>query len=343
LRLILVAHHLVVDAVSWRILLPDLIAGYAQVTAGKPAEIPPVGTSASAWAGALAKLAEQPQVVADAEFWRHQAGAALPLHRPPRGALERNVRHGERILPEPATRLLLREVPRAYHTTIEDVLLTALATAVARLTGQREVTVMREGHGREQHLVHGVDLSRTVGWLTALAPARLCLPDDDALPAALTAIKEQLRAVPHEGLSYGMLRHLADNPVMPRSTPLVSFNYLGQLHESTRPGGDPALLLSPAPEPAAAAHHPENRRPNLLDITGITTGGRLRLTFSYDNTAGDRETVEALADETLRVVHELIDHCTRVDTGRYTPSDFPESGLDQRQLDSLVAELTDLR
>ena len=342
LRLALVAHHLVVDGVSWRILLEDLRTGYEQVVAGDPVRLAPAGTPPSGWAYALSRLAAEPAVAADATFWRAQTGADLPAARAPGGALERDVVHEDYHLPAEETRQLLREVPRAYRTDVQDVLLTALTLALARLTGRREVRLAVEGHGREQHLVPGTDLSRTVGWLTAIAPIRLTLPETDELPASLIAVKEQLRAIPHEGLSYGLLRYCVPEQVVAADDPVISVNYLGQVDASPAAGGRAGTLrLGTAPEPVPPAHHPANRRPFPLELTGVTVGGRLRLTFSRDRSADTGE-ARALAEETLVALRELIAHCAGGGTGRYSPSDFPESGLDQAQLDSLVGELTEL-
>ncbi|SNR35448.1 non-ribosomal peptide synthase domain TIGR01720/amino acid adenylation domain-containing protein [Actinomadura mexicana] len=357
-RLALLAHHLIIDGVSWRILLDDLHAGFRQAAAGAPVRLPPATTPTSAWSRALSELAHAPETEADLEFWLAQtaadpAGPEPDLRHPPERAGEADTARTTVGLDAEQTRLLLREVPRAYRTHIDDVLLTALARALTRTTPSNDVSLWLEGHGREQHLVDGADLSRTLGWFTSIAPVRLSLPPGDDPGTALKAVKEQLRAVPHHGLSYGLLRHLHSahaSTLAARPAPRVGFNYLGQFDsaitgEHTEPGGHdgPALRLRRAPESPPPAFHPDNSRPHLLDIDAITIDGHLNITFSYSAAHYSDQAVERLAEETIANLRELISHCTGRGAGGYTPSDFPESGLDQGGLDTLLTALTEDR
>ncbi|MFL6120970.1 amino acid adenylation domain-containing protein [Actinophytocola sp.] len=345
-RLLLTAHHLVVDGVSWRVLLEDLHVGYAQAMAGRPVELQAAGTPPGAWAGALGRLATTEDIEREAEVWREQrteGGAPLMLPDAPERPMEADTEHVEVVLDATATTRLLREVPVAYRTHIDDVLLTALLRAFAAATGRQELTLALEGHGREQHLVDGADLARTVGWLTSIAPVRLVLPSTDDPGTALKSVKEQLRAIPHSGLSHGVLRYLhprLGDELAALPEPTVSFNYLGQFDTPAVGGDTPAgPLLEPAPEPQPPAHHPDNHRPHPLEITGITSGGRLRLTFSYGARHYAHDDVARLAHDTIDQLTALIDHCVSVRHGGFTPSDFPEAGLDQEQLDMLLAGL----
>ncbi|MEU8305812.1 amino acid adenylation domain-containing protein [Actinomadura sp. NPDC048955] len=357
-RLALLAHHLITDGVSWRILLDDLHAGFRQAATGAPVRLAPATTPISAWSRALGELAHAPETEADLDFWLSQtsvdpAGPEPDLPHPPEHAREADTERTTVGLDAEDTRLLLREVPRAYRTHIDDVLLTALTMALTRSTLSDHASLWLEGHGREQHLVDGADLSRTLGWFTSIAPVRLTLPPGDDPEAALKAVKEQLRAVPHHGLSYGLLRYLhsAHAPTLAaRPAPRVGFNYLGQFDtaiagENTEPGGHdgPALRLRRAPEPLPPAFHPENARPHLLDVDAITIDGHLDITFSYSAAHYGARTIERLAEETLASLRGLIAHCTGPGAGGYTPSDFPESGLDQGGLDTLLTALTEER
>ncbi|NYD44504.1 amino acid adenylation domain-containing protein/non-ribosomal peptide synthase protein (TIGR01720 family) [Actinomadura luteofluorescens] len=357
-RLALLAHHLIIDGVSWRILLDDLHAGFRQAATGAPVRLAPATTPISAWSRALGELAHSPETEADLDFWLSQtsvdpAGPEPDLPHPPEHAREADTEQTTVGLDAEDTRLLLREVPRAYRTHIDDVLLTALTMALTRSTLSDHASLWLEGHGREQHLVDGADLSRTLGWFTSIAPVRLTLPPGDDPEAALKAVKEQLRAVPHHGLSYGLLRYLHAvhaSTLAARPAPRVGFNYLGQFDtaiagENTEPGGHdgPALRLRRAPEPLPPAFHPENARPHLLDVDAITIDGHLDITFSYSAAHYGARTIERLAEETLASLRGLIAHCTGPGAGGYTPSDFPESGLDQGGLDTLLTALTEER
>ncbi|MCP4656603.1 MAG: non-ribosomal peptide synthetase, partial [bacterium] len=197
-----------------------------------------------------------------------------------------------------ATRALLGEVPKAYRTRIDEVLLTALAMACAPWTGEQRLLVELEGHGREE-FIEGVDLSRTVGWFTSIHPLRLELPDDGP-GTALKAIKEQVRAVPNRGVGYGLLRYLRGDDALSRRLAAlpsaeVSFNYLGQF--------DPVLpdsaLLKPARESAGLSAGLEGQRRHLLEINAQISGGQLRLDWRYSRELHRRDTIRALADRYL--------------------------------------------
>jgi non-ribosomal peptide synthase protein (TIGR01720 family) len=348
-RLALLAHHLVIDGVSWRVLLDDLRTGFRQAAAGAPVRLPAAGTPVSAWAHALAELARTREITADLPYWLAQTDRATSfapdVPDAPDTATEADTAEVRVSLDAEQTRLLLREVPRAYRTHIDDVLLTALALAIADETGVPETLLLLEGHGREQHLVRDADLARALGWFTSLAPVRLAVPPGADHGSALKAVKEQLRALPAHGLSYGLLRYLHPDhgpELAARPDPVVSFNYLGQFDTTiTAVLGDGDLALRQAPEPAPPAYHPGNRRPHLLDVVAVTTGGRLAITFAYSTRHYTGAIVRRLADRTTTHLDALITHCVRDDAGGYTPSDFPESGLDQEQLDLLLTALAD--
>jgi non-ribosomal peptide synthase protein (TIGR01720 family) len=238
------------------------------------------------------------------------------------------------------TSRLRREVPRAYRTHVDDVLLTALGRATVAVTGERELVLALESHGRETELVHDADLSGTVGWFTAIAPIRLTVPDAD-LGDALTAVKEQLRAIPMRGIGYGLLRYLNPRTADELATlpwPTVSFNNLGVFDTTVDAAGDP-FVLRPSPETDPPAHHPDNRRPHLLDITAIVEDDALLMVFSHSPSHHPAGTVQALAHRTIDELRALIEHCTGRTRTVFTPSDFPESGLDATQLTQLLADV----
>ncbi|WP_345033421.1 condensation domain-containing protein, partial [Kutzneria kofuensis] len=194
-KLALTINHLVVDGVSWRIILEDMESAYH----GRP--LPAKTTSYVDWAHRIAAH----DFSADLAYWESAAetDGSLPTDR--QGTPTTSETITVRLDPE-TTDALLRKVPEAYRTQANDVLLSALGRALAEWTGRNEVLVGLEGHGRED-IVDGVDLSRTVGWFTAEYPVALDIPAGD-WGETLKAVKEQLRAVPSKGLGYGALRHL---------------------------------------------------------------------------------------------------------------------------------------
>jgi amino acid adenylation domain-containing protein/non-ribosomal peptide synthase protein (TIGR01720 family) len=341
-RLFLVLHHLIVDGVSWRILLADLEAACRALAAGSGgADLLPVGTSLGRWGARLAAEARAGSAAEELGFWLQQVRDIPPLPVAWTGG-ENTVASARRLvaeLDEETTRALLQDVPAAYRTQINDVLLTSLAQAFAGWTGAERLLVDLEGHGREE-LFDGVDLSRTVGWLTAIYPVVLELDRRERNPGErLKSVKEQLRQIPRKGLGHGILGYLGDEATAAAlralPAPQVAFNYLGQLDRGLPEGS----LFALAPESVGEPYSPRQRRPWLLEISGGVMGGRLRLTWTYSESFHDARTIQGVIDHFLSALRELIEHCRTSGEGGITPSDFPAARANQKDLDKLMARI----
>ncbi|HEY0514544.1 MAG TPA: amino acid adenylation domain-containing protein [Thermoanaerobaculia bacterium] len=325
-RLLLTAHHLVVDGVSWRVLLEDLTASYRGL------ELPAKTTSWKRWAELLAGHARSPALAAELPYWLALPPEVPPLPRDLAGAAARaSVSVG--LSPE-ETRALLQEVPEVYRTQVNDLLLAALARAFAAWTGEGTLRVALEGHGREE-IFPGVDLSRTVGWFTTLFPVALTLPPGGGPREAILAVKETLGAVPGRGLGYGLLRYLAGPEPGERlaalPTPQVSFNYLGRF--------DPAVEGGPfrfAPEPVRGTEGEAVSGSPLFAVDALVLGDRLRVNWSYDPGLHLPATAERLARGFSAEISALVEHCLSPGAGGVTPSDVPLAGLGQEELDRLL-------
>jgi amino acid adenylation domain-containing protein/non-ribosomal peptide synthase protein (TIGR01720 family) len=340
-RLLIAAHHLVVDAVSWQFVAADLESAYRQAARGESVALPPKTTSFKAWAERLADHARSDAARAEAAFWTAQAAAGdapLPVDREGGSNTEGEADYVVAALEEAETRALLTDVPPVYGTQINDVLLAGLARAFGRWTGEAALWVDVEGHGREE-LFEGMDLSRTAGWFTAIHPLRLDVPEEPG--AALKAAKEQLRAVPARGVGFGLLRWMGDDAtrhaLAALPVPRVSFNYLGQMDGAAGPAGD--ALLVPADGELGTLRSPSNPRTHLLSIDAAVMSGRLHVNWTYAPAVHDRATIERLAAGYLDALRELVAHCRDPQAGGYTPSDFALAGLDQEGLDALLGQL----
>ena len=150
-QLALIIHHLAVDGVSWRILLEDLNIAWAQHHSGQPVALPAAGTSFARWASLLAEHAHAAAVVEQADTWRQVAAApaALPAVQPERDTYA-SAGHLSVSLDTETTRMLLGEVPAAFHAGIQDILLIAFGLAWAEFlgTGGAPIGIDVEGHGR---------------------------------------------------------------------------------------------------------------------------------------------------------------------------------------------------
>nr|BFE70473.1 hypothetical protein GCM10020092_037740 [Actinoplanes digitatis] len=348
-RLLILAHHGVVDEVSWRILVPDLRAAFQD----EP-RLLPVPFSLRTWSHRMAAAATEPDRVAEAALWtevlRGGPGDALPAAGPQDvfgAARSLSVRLG------PAdTAALLTAVPAAFRADAEDAMLTALAMAVTswRPGPAGGVLVDVEGHGR-QDLPGGADLSRTVGWFTTLHPERLdpklpgwerAGPSDPRLGAALKRVKEQRRRLPDRGLGYGLLRYL--NPrtaavLAAHPAPRIGFNYLGRV------AGDDGADWSPAPESDAAGPGADPRlaMPHTLGVTAAIEDGPdgpiLTAAFAWPDRLLTVHDVRALGEAWLSALRLLGAHAARPGAGGLTPSDVRPAEVGQEELSRWEASL----
>ncbi|MCP1417865.1 amino acid adenylation domain-containing protein/non-ribosomal peptide synthase protein (TIGR01720 family) [Pseudomonas laurylsulfativorans] len=339
-RLFIAIHHMVVDGVSWRVLLDDLQTVYRQLDAQQAVKLPAKTSAFKDWAARLQAYAGSESLREELGWWQAQlAGptAGLPCDRPDGG---RQNRHGQTVsvrLDSERTRQLLQQAPSAYRTQVNDLLLTALARVLCRWSGQPSALIQLEGHGRET-LFDEIDLTRTVGWFTSAYPLRLTpsnIEEAAGQGASIKAIKEQLRAVPHKGLGHGVLRYLADEQSRQSMAALpqapITFNYLGQFDQSF--GSD--ALFHPLDEAIGAAHDANAPLPNELSVDSQVYGGELVLRWTFSAERFDPSTIGELADAYLGELSSLIEHCLRDDAGGLTPSDFPLAQLSQAQLDAL--------
>ncbi|MDQ7803079.1 non-ribosomal peptide synthase/polyketide synthase [Amycolatopsis sp. A133] len=306
-RLFLAAHHVVVDAVSWRILLDDLDTAYRQAARGVPADLGPRTTSFRDWAHRLRDHVRAGGFDDELAYWTGlPASGELPVDRDGGGTGTAEVTV---VLGSDDTTALLRSAPSAYRTRVNDVLLTALAWALARWTGRPDVSIALEGHGRED-VLDGVDLNRTVGWFTTLYPVALSInaaaadeADSPDWRTLVKSVRKQLRAVPGNGFGYGALRHLGEADVRERLAgsgpqPQISFNYLGQWEGSGSAGTAASeSLYTEVCGSLGLDHDPAEHHPHLLDLVGAVQDGELVFSLIYQPGRHDRQTVEAVAGD----------------------------------------------
>ncbi|MBW4717721.1 non-ribosomal peptide synthase/polyketide synthase [Saccharothrix obliqua] len=285
--LLLVAHHLVVDGVSWRILLDDLETAYGGGDLGAKT------TSFQEWARRLADHAADGGFDGEVAYWDK------PVPPGPRASAPGEVETVE--LSEADTEALLRGAPAAYRTRVNDVLLAALAWALARWTGSPTVSVDLEGHGRED-LFDGVDLSRTVGWFTTVFPVELTVPDGD-WRSRVKAVRRQLRSVPGNGIGYGALRQ--HGRLRAGGVPAVAFNYLGQFDTgSAEEGLYRAVLPSVGRE-----HDPADQGDHLVDVVGEAGGGRLGFSWYYHPDVHSPDEVRRVVADFASALRAIAEDC----------------------------------
>jgi non-ribosomal peptide synthase protein (TIGR01720 family) len=341
-RLLMVMHHLVIDGVSWRILMDDFQSIYQQLVTKKDVQLPLKTTSYKYWSEKLVEYATSRASLDELDYWTELSGKArtsLPLDYPGGENTETSGQLIQKELNVADTQSLLHDVPTAYGTEINDALLLALVSSISDWTGSRAHFVDLEGHGRED-IFEDVDISRTVGWFTSIFPVYLQLVDEKDPGQALIQVKEQLRKMPNRGIGYSLLRYLCDDKtvherLIDQPRPEISFNYLGQVDQSL-PENSPFSL---APESKGTERSKSGDRMYSLIISGNISQGRLQMNWSYSSNMYRSETIDRLAEQFMQKLRELIQHCLMLDAVSYTPSDFEDVNLDQDEIDDLLEEI----
>ncbi|MFE0020273.1 non-ribosomal peptide synthase/polyketide synthase [Amycolatopsis sp. NPDC059021] len=327
-RLLILIHHLVIDGVSWRVLLPDLAAAWEAVSAGRTPELSPVDTSFRRWSEALAERAVDATRASELARWKAvlSGGSPIPVDRPLDHSrdVEGTLRSLSLTLPPELTGPLLGRVPAAFRATVNDVLLTGLALAVAdwrRRHGGGAATAVLvdlEGHGREEELAGGADLSRTVGWFTSVVPVCLDIGPVDladafaggaAAGAALDRVHSHLDELSASGIGFGLLRYLnpeTGHELAGLPTPQIEFNYMGRF------GHPEETDWSYAPEADAADLGADPGKPvsHSLTVNALTEdragGPELGAYWSWPDAVLTEESVRDLAETWFRALGALI-------------------------------------
>ncbi|WP_156624407.1 condensation domain-containing protein, partial [Mycobacterium sp. 852002-30065_SCH5024008] len=351
-QLVLIIHHLAVDGVSWRILLEDLNIAWAQHHSGQPVALSVVGTSFARWSGLLDKYAHAPEVVARLDAWRQVA--TTPVLLPPvqpRADTYASAGQLSVSLDAETTRLLLGEVPAAFHAGVQDILLIAFGLAFVEFLGPAAapVGIDVEGHGRHEEIARRVDLSRTVGWFTTKYPVALAVGGLDwsqvvageaALGAVIKDVKEQLRTLQHP-LTYGLLRYLNPDVELDASDPVIGFNYFGRLGgraetsaELWRLDRDGLSLTGAATAVAMPLMHTVELNAATVDTEA---GPHLQAAWTWARSALDEQQVSRLSQLWFEALAGI---CTHVQDGGggLTPSDIMPARLSQAQIDELCRQ-----
>ena len=334
-RLLFVIHHLVIDGVSWRILLSDLQTAYQQLTQGQPIQLPLKTTSFKQWAEYLQTYANSDEISNFSFHFSSSKAEKLKNDFPNIIATSEQI---DIILSQEHTQALLKEVPQAYNTQINDILLTALVQTFAHRTGQTSVLIDLEGHGRSEFF-DNLNLSRTVGWFTNIVPINLDLEklsDINNPGEAIKCIKEQLR-IPNNGIDYNVWRYLKANQTqdIELPSPEISFNYLGQFDSMLTASN----LFELAKESPGLTQDPNSERPHLLEINGSIIEEQLKLTWTYSKHFYEKSVIDNLGEKYLEALIKLIEHCQSPNAGGYTPSDFSLAELEQNQLDDILDQV----
>ncbi|MDA1604521.1 condensation domain-containing protein, partial [Bacillus cereus] len=335
-HLVIVIHHLIIDGVSWGILLEDLETAYEQAVSGEKIKLPEKTTSYKEWTTELWDYAKE-EVVNEKAYWEDvENRLVVPSSLAVRQSINQKRWYSKQLvrqLNKEKTDLLLKQAHRAYNTEINEILLAAFALAMKEQFGIEELPLDLEGHGRET-FSEDVDVSRTIGWFTSVFPVVLEAGREEKLGAAIKSVKDLLRRIPQKGMGYGLLYCKELQTIEERPSPPVSFNYLGQfeLHEnegrSLHLGNSSSL---------------ENERTHMLDLNLAVINGVLEINLEYHECEFDRNEIEQLLNAYTETLEKMVDHCIeKEDDGEKTLSDFDDQRLTDEELDHIYELLEDM-
>ena len=345
--LYLIAHHLIVDAVSWRILVEDLNQAYNQILNNQPISLPRKTSSYKNWTTSLQTLADSEQIIQDIPEWQNifstQSGT-IPIDYPvnrDRNTAESAVTVEWQLTPG-ETQTLLKTATITKHASVQEIMLAALLKTLKDAYKSDAWTIDLEAHGREE-IIDKLDISRTVGWFTCLYPILLQYkaPSSDA-DLLLKAVKTQIRAIPHHGISFGLLRYISKNK--PLTTILanslsadISFNYLGQTDNLPKSDG----LFSISNAPTGTGLFDKQKRPHLLAINARIQNECLNVNFSYSKNIHSYITIKKLGESYLNNLRLYLTDTTSTSSSFYSATDFHLVKLSENELDSILLDLED--
>lgn len=341
-RLFLVAHHLIIDGVSWRILLNDLQSAYEQLH-NSDIQLPAATDNIQTWSNALLELSESEALQQEKQQWLScfsAPGQAVPVDMDlaDYGSIESQAMLDIEFS-QAQTEALLTQCNQAYHTQINDILLAGVARGLHQWSENQTFDFILEGHGRE-HIRDDLDITQTLGWFTSFYPLRITCYDD--LQQQICDIKERIRSIPDNGLGYGVLRYVsADAEISQLDANIcsaIAFNYLGQFDQTLNSNS----LFKAAKEDIGQSKTSMGNRMHQLGLNGLITNGVLTFKLDYSRQQYHQQSIESLAGYIKQGISDVIAHCASQDNSLFTPSDFPNAAASATQLQQWQQQYPDI-
>lgn len=342
-RLLIIIHHLLIDGVSWRILLEDLATIIGAVSNGSAISLPAKTTSYRQWYNALLTFGKRKKVLAQKDYWVKAIAAYQPLIKVnnfKEAITDKDTSEHHSALAANLTKQLLQEVPGVYHTEINDILIAALANTICNWNGSNKLVVGVEGHGRED-ISEKTDVSRTFGWFTSLYPAQINLDGSSLTSDLIKTVKEQLRKIPGKGLGFGILKYINNEPSLQGKDPWdILFNYLGQFDKSNNTAGS-ISVAAVSPGAGLSADQLINEK---ISLNCFVQDGQLKMSWTFSNFHFDANTIKLITESYLANLQSLIEHC--VEQGKqaevFTPTDYGLGNeVNFKDLDHFLDEVID--
>ncbi|MDT0125884.1 amino acid adenylation domain-containing protein [Paenibacillus sp. RRE4] len=336
--LLFVIHHLIVDGISWRILLEDFDEGYGKVRKGEEIILPLKTFPYLEWAEIHSKYVLDKRNSGESAYWKKMNtydGPQLVTDFPNGNGVQKDTETIEVCLTEEWTERLLKQARQAYNTEINDLLVASLGLALFRWKRMDKILVQMEGHGREE-LSPGIDISRTVGWFTSIYPIQLEVTDEMELAYVIKSVKEMIRQIPNNGAAYGSFKYLGEEN-WGTVIPDVSFNYLGQFDENAKSG-----FFTISESGVGQSIDPRTQRLHKIDLVGIVKSNQLVVTIGYSQKQYRQESVQAFSHHFVSSLQEIIRHCCEKGNTEFTPTDFGNEKLTFEEVNHILDMVNDL-
>lgn len=330
-KMLLIAHHLLIDTISWQILMSDLESIYVQLSKDEEITLSPKTTSYHRWGNHLIELSKSGVFDDEIEFWKEQnASEQVPTDIDSQLPMDgKTIKTLALEIDFAATENLVRNINETYHTTTEELLITALMVAFENWTNKTSLCL---GLERQIRNYSKLDLSNTVGWFTTHFPLSLKIEDGTDFKSSIISIKEQLRHIPNEGIGFGVLRYLKKIDGLIQK-PQIAFRFSGHQKPFN------SNVLGTGEFTAKGIRSEKTERYHLLGIDSFIEEGCLKLEFSFSDKVYKPETIRNLVEHFETALRRLIEHCSIQETSEYSPSDFPEADLNQSDLDNLLKQI----
>lgn len=336
-RILFAVHHLAIDVGSWRILLEDLETAYQQLSQGKAIKLPPKTTSFKQWTTRLTEYAESIELQREQVYWlaaERDWVTPLPVDDPNGVNTVASVQTISVTLNVEETQALQEDIAVTYRVQTDDILLAALAQTFSKWTGKQSLLVDLEGNGRDV-IFDDVDLSRTIGWFTNIAPMLLDIGETEETGEILKQVKEQLRSFPNQGLGYGVLRYLSGDEIITEKLcslqpAEILFLYLGNFEQTV-----PESSLLKAPKSSGLSRSSRAQRSHLIEINAFIVQNQLKIDWIYSKNVYRQETIARLAEDFKTALQALITNIQSSSSKNFTPSDFAEFKLSQWNQDDI--------
>ncbi|WP_167956551.1 non-ribosomal peptide synthetase [Anaerosporobacter faecicola] len=313
-HLLILVHHLVIDGVSWRILLEDFVLGYTQLLQKEAICLPLKTTSFKEWAEQLQQYSNTEIIRTEYSYWKSMLQVpteSISGDYPVTTRQFKDIRTEDLLFTTEETNALLKRIHSAYGTQTEEILLAILSLTMKEWKGVTKLLINMEGHGREEIRMdnqNSPNIKRTIGWFTTFYPLIISSMHANTLAEHIKEIQTSLRNVPNKGIGYGLLRYQSNLTDTEKEQlfcrPEINFNYLGQFTEEVE---NEAFTLSDAP--IGSCVNEQDQTGYVLNIIAKVVHHQLAISIKFCNNEFTTDSIHEWQAIFYKNAIALMKHC----------------------------------